>query len=113
MAKKDLLIFKKYKFKNSDQYLKFIKIIEMHLENNFEGENFLRKGIDLIENNEEEILDLVKEHMGLISFSKEEIKNVNIVKNIFFENLKINNRNYKYNANISNHYVLNNNDLFT
>ena len=84
----------------------------MKLENNFESENFYRKGIDLIENNEEEILDLVKEHMGLISFSKEEIKNINIVKNIFFENLKINNKNYKYNANISNHYVLNNTDLF-
>ena len=110
---KDLLIFKKYKFKNSDQYLKFIKIIEMQLENNFEGKNFSREGLDLIENNEEELLDLVKEHMGLISFSKEEIKNINIVKKIFFENLKENNRNYKYNANISNHYVLHNTDLFT
>lgn len=109
---KDLLIFKKYKMKNNGQYLKFINIIKMKLENNFESENFYRKGIDLIENNEEEILDLVKEHMGLISFSKEEIKNINIVKNIFFENLKINNKNYKYNANISNHYVLNNTDLF-
>ena len=93
--------------------MKFIKIIEMQLENNFESENFSRGGLDLIENNEEELLDLVKEYMGLISFSKEEIKNINIVKNIFFENLKANNRNYKYNANISNHYVLNNTDLFT
>ena len=88
--------------KNNCQYLKIINIIKMKLENKFESEKFYRKGIDLIENNEEEILDLVKEHMGLISFSKEEIKNINIVKNIFFENLKINNKNYKYNANISN-----------
>ena len=111
--KKDLLILKKYKKRNSNQYLKFSKIIEMRLENNFKSENFFRKGIDLVENNEDEILNLVKEHMGLISFSKEETKNIKNIKNIFFRNLKLNNQNYYFNANISNNFLLKNSNLFT
>ena len=108
----DLIIFKKYKHQETKEVQKFSKIIELKLENVFDSKIFENNGLELVENNEDEILSLVKEHMNLISFSENELKNIKLAKKNFLRNLKINNKNLDYNANISNDFVLKNINLF-
>jgi len=107
----DMTIYKKYADEKGNR-LTFNKIFDLGLQGERIAYNFDRKGVAIIDNTPNEILDLIRDRLALSEYTMKELEVINGAYSQYRQRFNKYDYNYEMQSKIAPSFILNNLDLF-